>query len=66
MLETSLERAQELHRRLRVVDCHHDIAMEIASRHQRGEKGGLSAVWAERLQRRGDRAGAGGKLAARV
>jgi membrane dipeptidase len=53
MMESSLERAEALHRRLRVVDCHHDIAMEIASRHHRGGKGGLSAVWAERLREGG-------------
>ncbi|MBK8020649.1 MAG: membrane dipeptidase [Chloroflexi bacterium] len=51
--DTSLQKALELHKRLLVVDCHHDIAMDIAHRHLRGDNGVLSGEWADLLEQGG-------------
>ncbi len=38
-----------LNEKVPVVDAHHDIAMDVAHRHERGEQGVLSRIWAPRL-----------------
>ncbi len=51
--DTHLQAALALHQRLTVVDCHHDIGMDIAQRHLRGEHGALTGEWSARLARGG-------------
>ncbi|MCE2490376.1 MAG: dipeptidase [Anaerolineae bacterium] len=41
-----LEQAKEVCQDLLFVDSHHDILMDVLSRHQRGERGALSGYWA--------------------
>jgi membrane dipeptidase len=48
-----LQKAHFLHQTLRVVDAHHDIPIDVAHRHLRGERGILSGEWAARLRRGG-------------
>ncbi|MBL8131709.1 MAG: dipeptidase [Anaerolineae bacterium] len=53
MDDSSLQKALDLHKRLRVVDCHHDIAMDVAHRRLAGKTGLLSGEWAARMDETG-------------
>ncbi|MCC6617326.1 MAG: dipeptidase [Anaerolineae bacterium] len=49
----ALEQARQLHQTLTVVDAHHDISMDVAHRHKRGERGVLASYWGPRLREGG-------------